>query len=181
VRLYVFQGSSIDPRQNVLLGRVELKDLDPAPPGEAGRPLVVAFRHDVDGLVQVELTDERSGRTARGQVAADGAEQAELQAELLQELDGLVLGDGSEPEEEEELDEGSAGESDQGPLAEARATFAAVIEAQPRLAAEHGAAAAPLVAMARAGQAALDEGRDDEALASYDDLSDRMFAMGIYL
>jgi molecular chaperone DnaK len=181
VRLYVFQGSSIDPRQNVLLGRVELQDLDPAPPGEAGRPLVVAFRHDVDGLVQVELTDERSGRTARGQVAADGAEQADLQDELLQELDGLVLGDGSEPEEEEALDEGSVVESDQGPLAEARATFAAVIEAQPRLAAEHGAAAEPLVAMARAGQVALDEGRDDDALASYDDLSDRMFAMGIYL
>jgi molecular chaperone DnaK len=180
VEMYVFQGSSVNPRRNVVLGLVRIDDLPELPEDTHDRPIRVDFRHDVDGMVQIAITDTLTGTTATGQVAADGDQQAELRERLLASAAtmGVVLGDGSEElPEEPAAAEGANGD----PVDEARLLFADVLDAGERLASSHGSAAAELVALARAGADALAGARDADALATYDALSDRMFTLGIYL
>ena len=186
LKMPIFQGSSVDPRRNALLGEVRLDQLPPAPEGEQGRPIRVVFRHDLDGLVQIEVTDELSGRSTFGRLAIDGAEQATLRAELeeLLERQGLDY-----PEAEDETD----GPPDPGimglhevpapsaDLGEAIRTFEQVVAAERRLRATHGTAGGILVDLATAGLAQANAGQEAEALASYDAISDKLFTLGVYL
>ena len=96
----VFQGSHPDPRRNVFLGEVVMNGIDPAPKGYRQRPVSVEFRHDLNGMINILVTDELSGRSAVGAVAADGAQQVEQRRAWLEKLfeDGEVLfGEDLEP------------------------------------------------------------------------------------
>jgi molecular chaperone DnaK len=98
--LPVFQGSDPDPRKNVFLGEICMEGLEPAPRGYRQRPISVEFRHDLNGMVDIVVTDELSGRAVSGRVAADGAQQAEQRAAWLSSLfeDGeVIFGDDTMP------------------------------------------------------------------------------------
>ncbi|NOY25881.1 MAG: Hsp70 family protein, partial [Oligoflexia bacterium] len=144
VTIPVFQGAHIDPRRNTILGRILLKGLPPAPQGRDSRPIRVEFRHDLDGMVHIEVTDVLSGRSAQGQVAADGAEQEQLREDVQKvwEHDHLIPGDGSDWDQDEpwstepwHADPSTAGhETDLGApdAAEAAAVFRVVLDARER-------------------------------------------------
>ena len=182
VKVPIFQGSSPDPRRNTLLGMIEIDGLEPAPPGRSVRPIGVELRHDLDGMVSVTVTEELSGKSGRARMTVDQAAHAGLWAEVVDGLDGLILGDGSDPEPPPQAADPSEVAEDyvtpQGDLAEAREIFKAVLAAEVSLGADHPAHAAALLSLAREGMAAADT---EEAMARYDALSDLMFEEGIFL
>lgn len=183
VEIPVFQGSSPDPSENVLLGQIRIRKLEPAPPGEPNRPIRVNLRHDLDGMVTITVTDVFSGRTEAGEVAADGEAQDEQWIALLQGLedDGIILGDGvgrarvHRDSIVEETDEHSSSTD------EAKQTFLAVLAAAEQLRAEHGEAGEALVALAQQGSDLLEGGAPDEALVHHEALSDQLFDLAIFL
>lgn len=182
LRLPIFQGSSRDPRKNTILGEIRMTGIPPAPAGEYRRPIRVGFRHDLNGMVQIEITDVLSGRTVNGHVAADGDEQAELRAGLEE-----LLSEHYEPLEDDTPVR--AAPAPAAPVAphvddvqsEAGQTFAAVLGARSRLLAENPEDAEALLALAEAGQEALAARRSEDVIARYDALSDRLFELGVYL
>lgn len=182
VQIPIFQGSSSDPRRNIVLGMIRIDKLDPAPQGQPDRPIRVELRHDLDGLVQITITDVLSERSVKGQIAADGEEQAALRERLEQEWDesGLILGLDEDPstDDEPQLSAPTLPASD---LADAQLAFTAVLEARDRLEREQPAAAAELIDLAHSGQSAAASGDPDGAIALYDELSDRLFSLGVYL
>jgi len=185
LELPVFQGSSLDPRRNTMLGKVLMEDLPPAPAGRHDRPIRVVFRHDLDGLVHIELTDELSGRSVTGEVAADGLQQDALWADFLASNEEQGLGF--------MVDERSAPGASSGGVAlpaatvlppgaeEASACFQQLLSSEARLGREHPEVAEELLGLARNGEVALTAGRVADGLAAYDTLSDRLFELGIYL
>ena len=62
LRLKVYQGESAKVRENILLGELSV----PLPPGAVDESAVdVRFTYDVNGLLEVEATVQRSGQTHR--------------------------------------------------------------------------------------------------------------------
>lgn len=178
----IYQGSDRDPRLNTMLGRVHMPDLPPAPAEKHSRPIRVAFLHDLDGMVSIEVTDELSGRTIQGQVAVDGEAQSSQWEQVLAELlaDGLLP---ETPERKSAKTPATTTETWSEEPAypeEAKATFSAVLAAEGMLRAEHPSDAEWLLTQATQGQRALE---DDEAagMEIYDQLSDRLFDLGVYL
>jgi molecular chaperone DnaK len=201
-RFWIFQGSDINPLRNAVLGQLSLAGLPEAPAGTEGRPISVEFRHNLDGLVEVTVVDDLSGKRSTGRLAADADEVAELREKLREELerDGLIPGDGSDPDPfgDDEMDEDEDDEArdetngddaaieatESGvplDLGACRATFTAVLGAGERLRKEVPAHAEALTALARDGQAALAQQSLAQAAALWDRLSDRMFELGVYL
>ncbi|MEW6071466.1 MAG: Hsp70 family protein [Planctomycetota bacterium] len=195
VLIPVLQGSDPNPLRNAALGEIELRGLPPAPPPRTSRPISVEFRHDLDGMVSIRVTDELSGRTADGRVAAGGVEVAGLREKLRRELEteGILPGDGRDPDPFLEREE-RAGRSERpavpaplladpasGDLEEARHAFATVLEREAELARSHSAHACALAELAAEGRDALARGEAAAALARYDELSDRLFELGIWL
>ena len=183
ISIPVFQGSSKNPLKNVILGEIRMDRLPPAPDGTYARPISVEFRHDLDGLVTIQVTDDWSGRTARGTVVAAGDEDARLRERLHAWMRDLIPGDGTDEDDAPEAapeDSATAGpwvpEDD-----EMRQTFEAVLAAQKTLGREHPSDAPELVALASRGLMALGSGAPDAARDPYERLSDQLFALGIYL
>lgn len=185
VELPIFQGSSIDPRKNAVLGFVRLTGIPPAPAGAAGRPIRVEFRHDLDGMVDITVTDVLSEKQARGKVAADGTEQAELRRRVEKHWEHLIPMEEPDQEPEEWQPEPASpppsSVQERADQAEARQVFQAVLAGEGGLQAEHPDLAEALLKLARDGQIALDMGSAEEALPLYDQLSDLLFDQGIYL
>ena len=192
VTIPVLQGAHPDPRRNLVLGRIELNGLPDAPAGRRDRPVTVEFRHDLDGLVQIEVRDQLSGRSSQARVAADGDDVAELRDLLLQEIGDLQPGWG-EPLSDEAPAEppSSAARNDSSAAAEvppAPSDTADMEQAFARLLADRGSIAdvpaddaASLMRLAREGIAQLAGGDVDAARARHDDLSDLLFELGVYL
>jgi molecular chaperone DnaK len=198
---WIFQGSDINPLRNAVLGQLSLAGLPEAPACAEGRPISVEFRHNLDGLVEVTVVDDLSGKRSTGRLAADADEVAELRDKLRSELElsGLIPGDGRDPdpfcEGDDEGDEGERERVEDGSEVEAevssaeatldigacRATFAAVLGAGERLRKEVPAHVEDLTTMAREGEAALAQESLAQAAAVWDRLSDRMFELGVYL
>lgn len=193
VRIPVLQGSDPNPLRNVVLGEIAIDGLPPAPHPARSRPIAVEFRHDLDGMVAIRVTDELSGRTVDGVVVAGGEEVVELREKMKQELyDGeLIPGDGSDPdpflEREARPEEASApgappaSGAARDDLEEARRAFDSLLARASELTAEHGDQGAELLRLAAAGRDALEAGEEEQALALYDELSDRLFALGVWL
>ncbi len=181
--LTVYQGASSDPRRNAVLGVIDLPDLEPAPEGEDSRPIRVEFRHDIDGLVQIEVTDVWAGHTVRGQVAADGDEQAELRARAEESWGDLELGKpGAAPAPEHAATPSwDAAGIEPMEADEAAALFTSVLDRAKELRVEHPDAASALVALAEQGTAHLEAGDEPGVVARYEALSDALFEHGIYL
>jgi len=200
----VLQGSDPNPLRNVPLGTIGIDDLAPAPPGQDSRPIAIEFRHDLSGLVSVRLTDELSGRTVDGQVVVGGEESAAARALLLDAIDKdeLVPGDGRDPDpylereprpgaraealEEWVTHEGARSAVDgsarlPSDIDEARGAFTTLLARLSEVAEEHPEHAIALRRIAERGQEALATGDESSALERYDELSDRMFELGIYL
>ena len=184
IEIPVYQGGSADPRRNALLGLIRMERLPSAPPEREDRPIRVELRHDLDGLVHIDVTDVLSGRTVSGKIAADGAEQAEISQRLIADWEeaGLVLGDGLEEFEEETAEEAAELTALPEPdAAEAAAFFEVVQGARARLEAEHPTEAPALLALAQRGVEAMEERDTAAAIERYDALSDLLFELGIYL
>jgi len=196
---WVFQGSNINPLRNAVLGQVSLAGLPEAPAGAGRRPISVEFRHNLDGLVEVTVVDDLSGKRSSSRLAADADEVEELREALLESLehDGLLPGDGSDPDpfcdDDDTDDEGApelaasetssaaTGEATTLDLGACRATFTAVLSASERLRKEVPADADALQTLAREGQSALEQQSLAQASVLWDRLSDRMFELGVYL
>ena len=179
VRVPLYQGADPDPRRNTILAEVVMEDLPPAPPDEISRPIAVELRHDLDGVVHITITDQLSGRSVEGQVAADGVEQAALRAtwERWVEEQGLEWGDPY----------GHAGHDHPGdPPAPALSSelselFESVLQAEARVRADAPEAADALLTLAREGRAAAARG-DGAAVGSIGErLQDALFEAGVWL
>ncbi len=198
VDAWIFQGSHRNPLRNAILGRLSLGDLPEAPTGADHRPISVEFRHNLDGMVEVAVIDDLSGKRSTARLAADADDITELRETLLASLeqDGLLPGDGSDPDPflEDEPDDGEDREGEVEQHADAdpanadtldlgacEATFAAVLGASERLRRDVPTDAEALTALARLGQTALEQRALGEAAALWDRLSDRMFELGVYL
>ena len=191
IKVPIYQGAARHPGRNVLLSVIEMSDLPPAPAGRPGRPLAVEFRHDLDGMVDITVTDELSGQKGTARLAADGEASAALHEEVDELIGDLPLG-GEPPDEEDGIISWSISGPEDGPvldvssgddggdLDEARRTFGAVLAAEAQLRADHPAHVEALLEHARRGRAAL-AARPGEAVECYDALSDLMFDAGIYL
>ncbi len=194
VKIPVMQGSDCNPLRNTTLGEIVMSGLPPAPDEQGRRPISVEFRHDLDGMVTIRVTDELSGRSVDGRVAAGGTEIAELREKLVLEMreHDFVPGDGSDPDPFLEREASSSRDeampalavtsaSVSGDLDEARRAFDAILAAGSRLASEHAEHALELRRIAEAGREALQKGDDALALEHYDELSDQMFELGVWL
>ncbi len=63
VRIHVLQGESLNARDNVSLGDFELRNIQPAPKGEAR--IEVKFAIDANGIVSASARDTRTGVTEK--------------------------------------------------------------------------------------------------------------------
>jgi len=199
IDIYVVQGSNPNPLRNVILGLAAMEDLPPAPSGRQGRPVAIEFRHNLDGLVTVGVTDVLSGRRVETQITASGREERELREKFVLSLedDDLIPGDGTDPDPFLEHEVQGAGQVavDAGDALEpfvltptarpdvssAKSAFERVLERSDTLLREHAACAAELTALAHSGLAAVKAGDEEAALGSYDQLSDALFENGVYL
>ena len=201
----ILQGSDPNPLRNTLLGNATLEGIPPAPEGSSRRPISVEFRHNLDGMVEVAVIDVLSGKRQSAQIAADGDEEAKFREELLDELrkEALIPGAPSDPDPWCEFDAVAGADDDDldiilaaaaneaGPsLASAatsldieacRATFDSILGSSERLLREVPEDALALATTARDGKEALERSDVERAAAIWDDLSDRMFELGVYL
>src|SRR5713101_9368318 len=107
IQVKVYQGEQPVASQNVLLGDFMVEDLQPNRP-DGLADVVVNFALDVNGILDVTVTERATGRQVTERLKAErprlspeqiGASQAEL---------ALTYGDTAEAEEEtEELDPGT--------------------------------------------------------------------------
>ena len=193
----VLQGTDANPLRNVPLGTISIDKLPPAPVGNSGRPVGIEFRQDLSGLVSIVLTDELSGRTVDGQVVVGGEESKqarELLAKAIDE-DGLLPGDGTDPdpylEQESSSRQADGAEATDGAAAatatsttesdEARQAFEMVLGKRGSLERDHAENAAGLIKIATSGMAAIAANDAEKAVEQYDELSDQLFDLGIYL
>jgi molecular chaperone DnaK len=178
----IFQGASPAPSQNTLLAQLEIDNIPPAPPGRTDRPFRVTMRHDLDGMVQIDVVDELSGQITSGTVAADGAEQGALREALVDrmEKDGVPMWEEEDDEDRVET-EGGGFEAPASDADEARRTLQAILVARETLAAEHPTEIAGLLDLANEGLAAAERDDLSAMLEIYEEISDRMFQLGIYL
>jgi molecular chaperone DnaK len=196
----VVQGSDPNPLRNTVLGKFSLDGLPAAPAGREGRPLAVEFRHDLDGIVTIRVTDELSGRSTDGHVVAGGAEAREQREELIRQLefDRLIPGDGTDADpwlehevhtDVRDVDATGAMSLDTVTLTppskkdgeEAKAAFQRVLGREVLLKAEHPTCGKELCDLARAGLTDLAQGDIGAGVARYDELADLMFVNGVYL
>jgi len=202
----VVQGSDPNPLRNVVLGKLTLDGLPSAPAGRESRPLAIEFRHDLDGIVTIRITDELSGRSADGHVVAGGAEAREQREDLIRqlELEGLIPGDGTDedPWLENEVGDDVGGDIDTSGVEhrsfealntftltppsrqdgeEAKAAFQRVLGREVLLKAEHPTCGKELCDLARAGLTDFAQGDVGAGVARYDELADLMFVNGVYL
>ena len=196
VHIPIFQGSDPNPLRNTTLGEIVIDHLPPAPPPARTRPIAVEFRHDLDGMVAVRVTDELSGRSVDGRVAAGGGEVAHVREELIARLrrDEMIPGDGQDPDPFLEFEEPTPS-SEITPVAphapavappaddfeEARRAFDSVLAREEELTAEHPEHVFELRRLATTGRDAAAAGDEDLALTRYDELSDRLFEIGVWL
>jgi molecular chaperone DnaK len=178
ILLPIYQGSHPDPRRNTILGEVVMEGLPHAPHDRLFRPIAIELRHDLDGTVDLTVTDQLSGITGHGRVLRDGVEQAALRErwEAHAREHDLILGDPYEPPPREQGEPAADPE-----LLEARALCQAVIERESTLHEEHPAVATELLDLARAAALAATMGRRDDCLSRSAALADRLFEEGIYL
>jgi molecular chaperone DnaK len=102
-RIRVFEGDSRDPEDNTLLGEFTFDGLAPAKRRGENRSVLVEFRYDVNGVLEITATDRNSGKAVEATFAAkgDGAAPSGLSEEgralyrRLQELlrQGALQGD----------------------------------------------------------------------------------------
>ena len=191
IAIPVLQGADPDPRRNLVLGRIQMDRLPDAPDHLPHRPIAVEFRHDLDGLVQIEVRDQLSGRAVQARIAADGEDVAELREQLLEDMGDLQPGWGESvedpPTESRPLAESppdaspapaaSPEESD----AEMERTFARLLADRDSIADLDPEDAASLLRLAREGIAKLATGDHAAAGRCHDDLSDLLFEFGVYL
>lgn len=69
VLIQVFQGERSMTKDNVLLGKFELKGIPPAPRGQP--QIEVTFEIDANGIVQVSAADKGTGKSESIQITAD--------------------------------------------------------------------------------------------------------------
>merc|ERR1712130_47614 len=69
VLIQVFQGERSMTKDNVLLGKFELKGIPPAPRGQP--QIEVTFEIDANGIVQVSAADKGTGKSEQIQITAD--------------------------------------------------------------------------------------------------------------
>jgi molecular chaperone DnaK len=200
LELPVFQGGHPNPLANIAMGEIDMRDIPPSPDDEDGKPIDVEFRHDLDGMVHIRITDVLEGREVAGRLAVDGDQVERLRAKIekLMRMSSMIPGDGSDadpwhpeplahgagPAEIELLaDEPVDGADDAAPdkLDEARVLFRAVRRRQRSLQSEHPEQAAALIEDAKRGLELLDEGEGEAAVAQYESLADRLFDLGIFL
>jgi molecular chaperone DnaK len=180
IRLPVYQGSHPDARQNKLLGEIVMESLPPAPHDRLFRPIAVEVRHNVDGVVDITVTDQLSGISTHGRIVRDGVEQQELQTvwEDYVSEHGMMFGDPFDVPVRDDDDPEAASSPE---LEEARQLFRTILEAEDQLQQDHADAAARALELARAGSLAATMHRIDDALARAEELGDLMFEEGIYL
>jgi len=184
VRVVVFQGSHADPRLNSVLGVVVLKRLPRAPVGMTSRPIQVEYRHNLDGMVDITVTDVLAGRSSKGRVASDGDEQEALRAEVAHawERPGCTPGDGSSDDErlisEQPDDDAGMYEAD---VAEMTDLFSVVLAQEDELATSHAESVQMLVDLARKGMSEVTQENTGDALQVYEDLIDKLLDLGLYL
>jgi molecular chaperone DnaK (HSP70) len=63
VAVEVFQGEAKDARDNILIGNFMIEDLDPAAP--EGSPVVFEMKLGLDGILEVKVTERRTGNEKR--------------------------------------------------------------------------------------------------------------------
>jgi molecular chaperone DnaK len=177
----VYQGSNRDPRQNLLLGEIFMDDIPPAPEGFINRPIAVEFRQDLDGMVDITITDQLSLRRVRARLAADGDERAELSQRWKSRIEenNWIWGDGTEPSRTGNHDTTSL-EIVGFDAEEAAHLFSSVLDAGeiPDVPPE---VAAKLRMLAADGQKALGDKDHGLAKSRFEALSDLMFEHGVYL
>ena len=192
IAIPVLQGADPDPRRNLVLGRILMDDLPDAPNGMASRPIAVEFRHDLDGLVQIEVRDQLSGRSVQARVAADGDDVAELREQLLDEIGDLQPGWGDPLDEDAAASPRLASErlaaNDAPPAPAAKhdpdemeQVFARVLAERDSLIELDDDEVAALARLARDGIARIAAGDIAAAGRCHDELSDLMFELGVYL
>merc|ERR1711963_1239270 len=69
VLIQVFEGERSMTKDNVLLGKFELKGIPPAPRGQP--QIEVTFEIDANGIVQVSASDKGTGKSEQIQITAD--------------------------------------------------------------------------------------------------------------
>lgn len=85
VELMVFQGADSDPTKNTPCCQVVLEDLPPAPSDRLNRPIAVTFRHDVNGMLDIEITDQLSGMSKKAMVSTSQSQEAALLDTLIEQ------------------------------------------------------------------------------------------------
>jgi molecular chaperone DnaK len=180
VRLPIYQGSHPDPRRNTILGEIVMEGLPPAPYDRLFRPIAIEVRHDLDGTVDVTVTDQLSGAVGTGRVMRDGVEQAALREvwEAHARQHKLEFGDPYEPPPRERNE---AAPTNDPEVAAARELFQGIISRESTLQTEYPAIVGRLIEVARAGALAATMGRRDDCLAHAATLGDLLFEEGIYL
>merc|ERR1711876_60871 len=81
VLIQVFQGERSMTKDNVLLGKFELKGIPPAPRGQP--QIEVTFEIDANGIVQVSAADKGTGKSESIQITADKGRLTEEQIEKM--------------------------------------------------------------------------------------------------
>ncbi len=100
VVLTILQGSERNPLRNLILGKLIIDNLPPAPEGQDARPIAVEVSHDASGMVSVRMIDELSGRSVEKILVASGEDAQEVREAAMQawKESGLIPGDGSDPD-----------------------------------------------------------------------------------
>jgi molecular chaperone DnaK len=104
VQIHVFQGGHIDPRHNRCIGRLDLKGLkrrksEPAP------AVHVTFRTNLDGIIEVTVSNPASGKKNIGHFVSEGSATKDMMDDFLDGLDGIQPNPpGSRPPEEKRVE-----------------------------------------------------------------------------
>ncbi len=158
VEIEVYQGDHPVASQNTLLGKFLFEGLEPVAPGELIE-FPVQFSLDLNGILEVKVTDRATGRQGGITVATDRQQltQAEI-GEAITRLSTISMVDPAEDDENRETLHTEA----EALLARARA----MLESSPE---------GDLQALVQAVEAALDDGDDDELRSHLDALLDFLY------
>lgn len=81
--VFVFQGDERDPRRNRCIGRISLEGLKRRE-GEDSPSVIVGFRTNLDGVVEVTMANPGSGRRQSGQIIVEGLGTRDMMRDFLE-------------------------------------------------------------------------------------------------
>jgi molecular chaperone DnaK (HSP70) len=102
VDVRIYQGESKNARDNILLGRFMVENLSPAP---AGSPIVFKLTLGLDGILDVEVTEQATGMSKKVRIDGATARMTPEQVEAARKKAQALWGEEARADEDDDEDD----------------------------------------------------------------------------